>query len=635
MTGVASLRIPSGAFAAESVPVGAGLFGGNFLFDRDRAEAGGSFDAKIDALGIRFLRYPGGTLAEDHFRLTDPDRTAAPGARGPLEPLSDFVAYAAAKGAEWSLVAPTKRYAEAVAAGDMTLAEARSELRGFLADLKAGAYGAHLPAVIELGNEFYDAPGAEATLARAYAPVARAFAEEIRAALGDDVEIAVQAGREAGGDAAIRAAFAGAEGLVDRIVLHAYPWTLDAVDWRLSTHAEIVRAWGGLAEGVFLSEWNMANDLEAGGRPLGPAEIERGLAQAAAMIELFAGYARMGVDRAAVWPIQQNTPGDLGGDEGEGPGGRLSDRGLTLAGEAFRLLSESVRGLRPLETRDLDLDGAAEAARFRDEILVEGFEGADRVVLVLSAWDMTAAQRAAGFRLDLDGRFAGAEVTTLRAAGADPLDPNARPLLSFESLPGLRDAGDLALRFADAYEIKVVVLRRAADVGPDGLALRGGAAADTLRGGAGDDTLAGAGSGDRLRGAAGDDRLEGHAGEDRLIGGAGADRLAGGAGADRLSGNGGGDVLLGGAGSDVLTGGPGDDRLSGGAGADVFVFSRGAGADVVTDFAPGLDRIRLPGGFDAAEIEAAAGGARIVHGGGTILLEGVDAAALDSGDFLF
>lgn len=100
-------------------------------------------------------------------------------------------------------------------------------------------------------------------------------------------------------------------------------------------------------------------------------------------------------------------------------------------------------------------------------------------------------------------------------------------------------------------------------------------------------------------GNAGRNMLFGNGGNDRLGGGAGDDFVAGGDGADKLFGGAGDDALAGGAGDDRLTGGNGADLLGGGAGADVFVFGRssdsgvGPSADVISDFASGVDRIDL------------------------------------------
>lgn len=106
----------------------------------------------------------------------------------------------------------------------------------------------------------------------------------------------------------------------------------------------------------------------------------------------------------------------------------------------------------------------------------------------------------------------------------------------------------------------------------------------------GADTIDGSSRADRLLGFAGNDILNGNGGKDRLEGGAGKDRLSGGSGAD---------LLQGGAGADVLRGGAGKDTLDGGRGADHFVFTslneagNGFGRDLIRDFEPGIDDIRL------------------------------------------
>jgi len=74
-----------------------------------------------------------------------------------------------------------------------------------------------------------------------------------------------------------------------------------------------------------------------------------------------------------------------------------------------------------------------------------------------------------------------------------------------------------------------------------------------------------------------------------------------------LTGSVGANWLLGGAGDDTLNGKGGNDVLFGEAGADTFTFERGTGADVIGDFAIGIDKIRLLGlGFSTfAQVQAA------------------------------
>jgi cysteinyl-tRNA synthetase len=140
---------------------------------------------------------------------------------------------------------------------------------------------------------------------------------------------------------------------------------------------------------------------------------------------------------------------------------------------------------------------------------------------------------------------------------------------------------------------------------------------------------------DRLAGGAGNNRLLGLAGNDTLLGGAGADRLLGGTGNDWLDGGTGNDRLLGGAGRDTLLGGAGNDVLAGGAEADLFVLQRNQGADRITDFVPGLDKLKLVGmaAADVTVTSTAAGVQLGFAGGGSVLLAGV--GALGTGDLLF
>jgi serralysin len=150
--------------------------------------------------------------------------------------------------------------------------------------------------------------------------------------------------------------------------------------------------------------------------------------------------------------------------------------------------------------------------------------------------------------------------------------------------------------------------------------LTGGNQSDTLSGGAGNDSLDGGNEADTLNGDGGDDNLLGGNGADILNGGAGndnldggndADRLDGGADNDVLSGANGADILSGGAGNDTISGGNDNDWINGGAGNDVmtggnnndrFVFGEIGGADRVTDFKRGEDKV------DLSTIDAVAGG---------------------------
>jgi len=79
------------------------------------------------------------------------------------------------------------------------------------------------------------------------------------------------------------------------------------------------------------------------------------------------------------------------------------------------------------------------------------------------------------------------------------------------------------------------------------------------------------------------------------------ENAVGGSQRDYLVGNHVGNQLSGNGGNDVLNGLEGNDTLSGGAGADEFRFTALGGADRITDYAQGVDRLNL------AEIDANAG----------------------------
>ena len=112
---------------------------------------------------------------------------------------------------------------------------------------------------------------------------------------------------------------------------------------------------------------------------------------------------------------------------------------------------------------------------------------------------------------------------------------------------------------------------------------------------------------------------------------------------DFVVGTDGANTLLGGGGNDLLLGLAGNDLLTGGTGSDTFIFSRGSGADQITDFIAGAgsdDLIELRGtpyaSFSALRTAATgtAGGALLDLGSGdTLLLLGVTVASLHGDDF--
>lgn len=123
-----------------------------------------------------------------------------------------------------------------------------------------------------------------------------------------------------------------------------------------------------------------------------------------------------------------------------------------------------------------------------------------------------------------------------------------------------------------------------------------------------------------------------------------ADRMIGNGSGNVLYGYGGNDKISGAAGKDTIIGGLGNDRLTGGTGIDEFAFSdegSSNGKDLITDFQDGTDRIGFYDYGKAVDsvsdltIMDVGGKATITYAGGTITLNGIVAAQLTAGDFLF
>lgn len=160
--------------------------------------------------------------------------------------------------------------------------------------------------------------------------------------------------------------------------------------------------------------------------------------------------------------------------------------------------------------------------------------------------------------------------------------------------------------------------------------VRGSDGDDVIDGNSGNDTLLGGKGADLIAGGIDNDSIDGGGSDDMLWGGDGDDTLIGGWGNDLLQGGRGDDQLFGGEGDDTLFGGEGDDTLTGGGGPDAvnrFHFYEDSGAQVITDFKVGLDRITLQDDIDPLTVELYqndAGNTVINHGSeGSVELQGV------------
>jgi Ca2+-binding RTX toxin-like protein len=138
----------------------------------------------------------------------------------------------------------------------------------------------------------------------------------------------------------------------------------------------------------------------------------------------------------------------------------------------------------------------------------------------------------------------------------------------------------------------------------------------------------------------------GNARDNELGGTSGNNTLSGSSGNDTIFAGDGNDFLYGGADDDLLVGGNGTDEIWGGAGADTFRFSNGFGVDVIHDFSTGtlgevIDLSLVNAITSWADLTAnhlgsnGSGDATITVGANVLTLDGVSAASLSAGDFVF
>lgn len=385
----------------SQIPITPDLFGANILATVDRLGAVGTYDDVIQSIGATHVRYPGGSLTEEFFDLSDPTRdmveSVITGEASSFLPYDEFMSWAEDNNLSVTIVLPTlTQMGQATDANGDRFPDIENDvLRQFITDTLDGKYGAPEIKAFEIGNEyFFSGEMSSVEYGRLASEMAVIIQEEIdthpQAAQFSELDILVQMGVNHGYarlDKVYADVGTGAEQLeavetdyditlpadkflfssgevawarvqsalvanefdtaeereaVDAIVAHVYGRGLDAesswyFDYRV-IDASMAETFPDVTK--YLTEWNSKS------AEFTTDEAERfGLEQAHEMLHMVHQMTDYNVEAAHVWPVQQNTATDLSGPEGQ--------TDLTVAGEMFRIMSEHLPG-----TYSVRMDGA-------------------------------------------------------------------------------------------------------------------------------------------------------------------------------------------------------------------------------------------------------------------------------------
>ena len=547
------------ASSASDKPISLGMFGTNLLFDRDRnsQDPGGGqvssvFESAIDKLRVTTLRYPGGTISEKLFDLTDPNSANQvtswamgnisafdPDGGGPLTPgtlpLAGALGFASAENVSLTVVLPTYCFLGQVkdqlghrfeVIDDLAIGSFVSELltSARSCGVKIGAF--------ELGNEWWaDNSGLFNTLMTPteYGRIASHLARiidaeiagfEVRIGSSSDYlkpDIVAQVGPGGNAERYLATGFAAPKGYVGN--------TVDATDLifrefersderaalsGLVTHRYLtgpqanIDGWKYLpferfsdlafSSGDFpnlsryVSEWNVS----------ARNDDELGSRHAGALVSLFSEMALAGVDHADIWSVQQNNRSRLAqnaGFAGESFGG------LTAGGITFRLMRDALPGLKP----ELVTDNSHDLATY-----AYGVDG-KKVLYIVNTSDCDQT-------FSLDPRSVLADYQFGWAAVIEPrseVDPAQSSLADVRIITG----SNLISNSKVAYTLHSSEVMQLTLVASQGVAINGTEHSDKIGGSNFDDVLFGGDGNDFIIGSGGRDLLDGGTGSDIIIGG--------------------------------------------------------------------------------------------------------------------
>ena len=452
-----------------------GLFGANVLATRSNLEQGGDYDRLIEELGVGSFRYPGGSLTERYFDITDPNASiVADRDTGELRqfiPLNEALDYAGEEGLSVTIVIPTRDLLSdnTDANGDRFAAIDEDALRGFVRDVVTGVHGDAEIEAFELGNEYW---GSGQMSSVEYGRLASEMATIVNDELSlqnSDADIVVQSGTNfdfarlsddysadmSSADilADLNASYdlsLGAESLyssgdinwthvANNMILSEFDTEAEraAVD-QVSVH---VYSRGQVNESqrtfflnnadetcgeqipdaqIAVTEWNTAGNTNSLDR-----SSDYGLFQSHEMINIMEEFMRYDVQQAHVWPLIQNTPNTLSVDDGQA--------NLTPGGAMFNMMQEAMPGKVAL---DLTPESGADTEVEEDGIALHGFWEPDELLFYVAATEEEGADTVVDFS-GLVSETGRVEVTILGVADGDPIGANTSDAVVEEVDPAL------------------------------------------------------------------------------------------------------------------------------------------------------------------------------------------------------
>jgi hypothetical protein len=498
-----------------------GLFGANVLATRSTLEQGGDYDRLIEELGVGSFRYPGGSLTERYFDITDPNATiVADRDTGELRefiPLNEALNYAGEEGLSVTIVIPTRNLLSETtdANGDRFAAIDEDALRGFVRDVVNGVHGTAEIEAFELGNEYW---GSGQMSSVEYGRLASEMAVIVNDELSlqnSDAEIIVQSGTnfdfarlsdDYSADMSSADIFAdlnttynlnlGADSLyssgainwthvanemilsefdseaeraaVDQVAVHVYSRGQVNEGKRSFFLNETDETWGEQIPDaqIAVTEWNTAGNTDSLDR-----SSDYGLFQSHEMINIMEEFMRFDVEQAHVWPLIQNTPNTLSVDDGQAD--------LTPGGAMFNMMQEAMPGKIAL---DLTPESGRDTEVQEEGISLHGFWEPDELLFYIAATEADGADT----EVDFSGLIADAgrvEISILGVADGAPIGVNTSDavvedidpslVLSGTSLQVQMDQGEIMqvrmFGFTPSQDFQDVISDEAPEALPDPL----------------------------------------------------------------------------------------------------------------------------------------------------------------------